>query len=679
MIETNAKKQVANMNETLIIRLMSRCNCDCIFCCVREEIANSQDFPLDLLKAKVLEHSSDTPVDLFGGEPTLYPHFLEALSFIRKRGHPVTIATNSHRFSDQKFTNKISSMGISQIRTSLYGHTEELHEFHTRRKNSFKQTVHGIANILDAGIELVVNTVITKENVLHLSEIVQFLHGLGVQRIKFGSLVNVEHCHAIVPRMDLVRPNLTKALENSEKLGQIFAVEKSPFCLASKYQHIFVSEQDEYLYKQTAKCQTCGLFKNCVGIPKDHFDLYGDEFTIPFPKLKHSKNILQAKENRNKFISWNDDVSSFITLIIKTIEKCNLACDYCYESQNLNKADLVSQELIDMLVQRLRDSHYGRIDFNWHGGEPLICGQDIYEYAFSQQKKLRNNNSNRMITNRFQTNSLLVNDKWCEFFTDHNVEVSISLDGPEFIHNSHRFYHNQQGSFNHVMKAIERLSKMKVPFSILCVVTIDSIPFVVEIYNFFRDIVKTNTDLIRHIDFLPCYKVNEGGKQLNQLSLPKNKFADFMIQLFDFWFADDDTAFCIPFFEEIIAIYLGRKANLCNLKRGCKSFITIQPNGDAYPCDYFEGIPEFRLGNIFAQSFVDMFQSQAYQRYLNQVVAYPTECIRCEWFRVCQGGCAYESFLTRDVNYFCSDYMRIYDHIDSALSNNSDDYIRYGG
>lgn len=667
------------MNETLVIRLMSRCDCDCVFCCVREEIASAHDFPFDKLRAKVLEHPRHAPIDLFGGEPTLYPYFLDALSFIRERGHPVSIATNGHRFADPEFTNQVATMGVSQIRTSLYGHTAELHDYHTRRKNSFKLTTQGMANILDAGIELYVNTVITQENVLHLPEIVQFLHRQDVQNIKFGSLVNVDHCHEIVPSMELVRQSLTRALEISDKLGQRFAVEKSPFCLVPQYRHAFVSEQDDYLFRKPTKCQNCGLIDMCVGIPKDHLSLYGDDFVIPFPRLEPSTEELQVEESKNIFASWNDEISSAITIIVKTAGMCNLACDYCYASRNLNQHEQISEELVDALNQRLSDSHFGRIDFNWHGGEPLICGQEIYEYAFSKQKEILGNPASRVLMNRLQTNGVLINEEWCDFFHDHNIEVSLSLDGPEIIHDLHRFNHRQQGSFNQVMKGMDRLSEKEVGFGILCVITADTVPFVTDIYNFFRNIVTTRPGMIRSIDFLPCYKIDEARMAPSQLTLEHGRYADFMIPLFDYWFSDDDTSFSIPFFEETMTVFLGGKAQLCTHRRGCKSFVTIQPNGDAYPCDFFEGIPEFRLGNIHTHTFADLFQSEAYQRYLSEVVAHPVACVQCEWFRVCQGGCAYESFYSKGRNHFCSDLVRIYNHIDSTVSSMYCGYTRYKG
>ena len=46
------------------------------------------------------------------------------------------------------------------------------------------------------------------------------------------------------------------------------------------------------------------------------------------------------------------------------------------------------------------------------------------------------------------------------FFVENNVEITISLDGPQDIHDKNRIFPNGVGSFNTVIKNIESIKRL---------------------------------------------------------------------------------------------------------------------------------------------------------------------------------------------------------------------------
>ena len=276
----------------LILNLMSSCNCKCPFCCVRDEIARSQVIPPEYLKARIAEQPRDTIIDFFGGEPTLYPHFFEILSYAREKGHKCRIATNGRIFSSSKFSKRVAELGVDQIRTSIYGHTDELHDYHTDAKHSFKQTVNGIRNLLNLNINLFVNTVITSKNVYFLPEIVEMLHDLGVKNIKFGSLTDSQHVLDLIPDPEEVRTFLRAALNHAEQHHMAYALEKSPLCLIPNHYEVCVYEPDEYLYQKLEACVECIGREMCVGFPKEQVYKFGQLIAQPLPSESTSPELL---------------------------------------------------------------------------------------------------------------------------------------------------------------------------------------------------------------------------------------------------------------------------------------------------------------------------------------------------------------------------------------------------
>lgn len=662
---------------------MSRCNCDCVFCCVRDEIARSQDIDLNYLKERIVEHPSETIIDFFGGEPTLYPYFIEALSFARGRGHKCRIATNGRIFSNLSFAKRVIDLGIDQIRTSVYGHTAQLHDFHTSSSNSFNQTIQGIKNLIDLEAELFVNTVITSENVRFLPEIVDLLYSFGVKNIKFGSLTDCSHVLDLVPDPEVVRLYLKSALQRANEHGMSCAIEKSPLCLLPEHYEIFAYEPDDFLYRKPDICADCIGENFCVGFPKEQVHKYGSEIAHPI-KLNDNEQFIPEDvliAEIHEFVSWDDQLETSITVIAKVSGMCNLSCDYCYAARNFSTNSLMSDNVLNVLSKELADFDYKRIDFNWHGGEPLIAKRSFYEHAIGLQIFYGLANDHRVVVNRLQTNGTLINAEWIDLFKNLDLDVGVSLDGPEIIQNAHRVFLNGKGSYNQIQKSIKLLAANQVPIELLCVITHESIPYAAEIYSFFSRLADNNPGLIESANFMPSFEVKQGTRELLPLTISPDEYSQFMITVFDLWFSEDNPSFSIVFFEEIITVLLGGKATLCHLKRGCNSFITVEPSGDVYPCDRFAGLQEFYLGNLLKDSLDTIFHSENRREYANAVFSNSPLCVNCEWFRLCHGGCLYESYAhTKQLGqptFYCDGLKKIYQHIDNLLRVYVDGYKRF--
>ena len=70
-----------------------------------------------------------------------------------------------------------------------------------------------------------------------------------------------------------------------------------------------------------------------------------------------------------------------------------------------------------------------------------------------------------------QSNGLLIDDKWCQFFKEHGFHVGLSIDGPEEFHDRYRKTRSGTGTFPKVMRAASLLNEHRVPFDVLSVLT----------------------------------------------------------------------------------------------------------------------------------------------------------------------------------------------------------------
>jgi|TARA_B100000315_G_C14550329_1_gene575431 MoaA/NifB/PqqE/SkfB family radical SAM enzyme len=275
-------------------------------------MACSQDIPYENLKTYILEHPHETKIDFFGGEPTMYPYFLDILAFARQSGHICTIATNSRRFANSNFTDSVSNLGVTQIRTSIYGDFAYLHDFHTHVNGSFEQTLCGIRNILNTTIDLLVNIVITTVNYHRLPDIVELLYSIGVKKIKFSSLINADDCIELVPNLKTVTRNVERAITKCIEMSINCLVEKSPLCMVPNYINMCIYEPNKYQYKKEDKCDICLVNHFCNGIPNEQIYLYGTGIATPFTH-KENINFRYTEEynipEQRYFVSYKTELS----------------------------------------------------------------------------------------------------------------------------------------------------------------------------------------------------------------------------------------------------------------------------------------------------------------------------------------------------------------------------------
>ena len=75
------------------------------------------------------------------------------------------------------------------------------------------------------------------------------------------------------------------------------------------------------------------------------------------------------------------------------------------------------------------------------------------------------------IANAIQTNGLLIDEEWAEFFKENHFLVGLSLDGNKQLHDLYRLDPAGKGTYARVFHAAQLLTAHQVDFNVLTVVT----------------------------------------------------------------------------------------------------------------------------------------------------------------------------------------------------------------
>jgi uncharacterized protein len=94
------------------------------------------------------------------------------------------------------------------------------------------------------------------------------------------------------------------------------------------------------------------------------------------------------------------------------------------------------------------------IRINLFGGEPLICFgllSHVVDYMREQEQNL-----GRRASIGVTTNGTLLTESMHDFVRIRNVDMCISVDGPQHIHDRNRVFSDGRGSFDVIMRNLHR-------------------------------------------------------------------------------------------------------------------------------------------------------------------------------------------------------------------------------
>ncbi len=169
-------------------------------------------------------------------------------------------------------------------------------------------------------------------------------------------------------------------------------------------------------------------------------------------------------------------------VLLQPTTLCNLNCSYCYLPDR--RSNLRMETEIAEAVAAAIAKHNQRITVLWHGGEPLATGLEHLSKLVSCFEPLREAS---LVRHSIQTNATLIDNGWCDFFQKHNIDVGVSLDGPEAF-SSLRVNWSGRPAYNRIMGGVSRLNEAGVPFSVICVPSPQALRRPRDLYEYMADL-----------------------------------------------------------------------------------------------------------------------------------------------------------------------------------------------
>lgn len=332
-----------------------------------------------------------------------------------------------------------------------------------------------------------------------------------------------------------------------------------------------------------------------------------------------------------------------LIVILKTVERCNLNCKYCYffnggdESFKRHPAfisDKVIHQLVSCIIASNKDLGINNVSIIFHGGEPTLQPVDKFDAMCSFFTKELS--PFVQLNMSIQTNATLISEKWIAAFSKHNISVGVSLDGPKEYNDVERVDHHNVGSYDLVKKGIDLLNEAvkcgKISdIGALCVINPENDGRV--IYRHFIDELHFS-----RIDFLLPDATHDDTP--NQSA---EKYGRYLCAILDEWTKDNNNGIVVRYLQSILRIMGGMRTTLISIGPELNDVypITVSSNGEISPDDTLRIANSgklMQLSDIWSISFKDFFELPTLKKLRESKSNLPKECIECCWKKVCYGG-----------------------------------------
>ncbi len=354
---------------------------------------------------------------------------------------------------------------------------------------------------------------------------------------------------------------------------------------------------------------------------------------------------------------------------------------YNHDDQSyLKQPKFISEEttinFVDRLLEQAKEKDIKEYSICLHGGEPMLLGKEKLKKFISFFEKLTKNDIKVQFT--MQTNGILIDDEWCNIFEELNIGVGISLDGPKDVNDYYRVDHNNEGTFDRVLKGINTMTRNKIPTGTLSVMNLHANP--VEMFNHFINM---------KISFVDILFMDLNYDNFERFITPDLKYSmsEWYIQLFDLWFNNRSNNFKFRLFDDFIGNILGGNTSADFVGTADKNILVLETNGDMEPVDSLKICGNSftkRNYNVKESNITDLAENDLILLYHKSGTFISKKCLACPVKDLCGGGYLAHRYSSKNgfnnPSIYCDDLLKLITHIQNTIIDElPEDYRKKSG
>ncbi|MEV0389210.1 radical SAM protein [Nonomuraea sp. NPDC050643] len=186
--------------------------------------------------------------------------------------------------------------------------------------------------------------------------------------------------------------------------------------------------------------------------------LVGSGLLVPVDRVEERRLLDKLTDIRLTQRKTRDGKFSFLRMSLT--ERCNLKCDYCFVEEviykDLPKQPAPAERFLEHVEWLIQQNPNGWPTVQYFGGEPMLRWDLIQDTTRVLEEAVA---AGRIagFTHEMTTNGTLMTGERARWLAEHDVSLTISLDGWKEINDRHRVFHNGRGSYDLVIEALKEI------------------------------------------------------------------------------------------------------------------------------------------------------------------------------------------------------------------------------
>jgi uncharacterized protein len=361
------------------------------------------------------------------------------------------------------------------------------------------------------------------------------------------------------------------------------------------------------------------------------------------------------------------------TVLLKVASRCNIDCSYCYVYHMGDAGWSRGPKVVSAATVQATAEALGLLaleqerpfDIVLHGGEPLLLGLANLRFVISALRRQLPTHSISI-----QTNGILINDQILDLCSRTRVTLSVSLDGPQQVHDRSRVGFAGEGTFEKVMQGIDRIRSHADSSSLFTGVlaVIDPASNPCEVYDFFKSLSLPSVDFIYRDG-------NHSRLPAGKSSLTSTEYGQWMCALLGRYLADE-TPIRIRILDDMIKLVLGAGGSKEGVGVTDYGILIVDTDGSVTKNDTlkssFDGADRFsEPWTVHTRNLGPLLRSAEFAAYHAMQRPSNQTCLTCPDLTVCGGGMTLQRW--RDDTAFdnpsvyCEDMKLLIGHIRTAV------------
>ncbi len=341
-------------------------------------------------------------------------------------------------------------------------------------------------------------------------------------------------------------------------------------------------------------------------------------------------------------------------IVVNITTNCNLRCKYCFADCGPFKGENMTEDVMDATIDSMLSMPQVKvITFEFQGGEAStnVSGMRTFIEKVEKVKV----GYDKLVKYRTEINCISVTEELLSLIKDYNISVGVSLDGPKEMTDQTRVDINGNGAFDRIEKGIKKLRNNGIYIDgAVCTVGQHNVHYPRQIMEFFNEM---------GMNFKPRPINILGREKENNLTTKSGEWAKCFKEMHKMRNEVDVENFSIHIFEE--NVYTPIRDYIC-LRYPCgaaRELVSVNPNGDVFPCDGFKGEKKFIMGNVLKERIEDMLKKPEIIELRDRTADTIKKCSKCVFRGMCCSCCysaygKFENIYREDPH--CSDRRQIY-------------------